>query len=97
MDTDFSETSGQGYPSDDLGSDRHEIPPVWQQFLDDEPERFIDERENLLRYPDYLLALSTHYATQATERHHVHKGQQRVIVAAFEGAVYDVLLEKLAR
>jgi hypothetical protein len=99
MNADFSEKSGQGYPSVDLAHHgRHDsLPVVWQQFLADEPAKFIDQRADLLGYPDYLMALSRHYATCATDRHHLHKEQQRVIVAEFEGAVYDVLLEKLAQ
>lgn len=100
MNTDFSETSSQGYPSDDLEPyhDRYgSLPLVWQQFLADEPMRFIDQRLDLLRYPDYLMALSTHYATCATDRHHLHREQQRVIIAEFEGAVYNALLEKLSQ
>lgn len=101
MNADFSTESSQGYPSDDHEQHDHSfderfesLPVLWQDFLTDGAVKFVDQRAELVAYPDYLLALSKHYAIQMTERFHLHGDQQRAIVAEFEGAVYSIMLEK---
>lgn len=95
-------TRDQGWP--DVDQEIHDryhpeelLPLLWEQFLMEGPQVFVDQRIDLLSTPDYLMALASHYATEVTEKKGLTGVKQAAIVTAFEGHVYDIVVERLAQ